>query len=269
MSSVSPEQHKAMEAAAHGESNLGIPKKVGAEFAEKDDKAEDKKFGWDEEKVEGFKKYMRENGVGEDEIAGACDALGLGAARMPGGADEETPEQKAEREKKEADEKKAAEDKRMADDKKAAEDKRMADDKVSRPAMDAAIKAASAATAKQVRETERKIRIAMDEVKPWVGEFRPDMAFDTEADVFRQALVMRGVEGAETMHADALRPVLVNLPKPGSERRDTNNTPNLGMDENAVSDCPRDVPGLDRISGRVVRYKHDRSQLIRLPAFPA
>ena len=65
--SVSPEQHKAMEAAAHGESNLGIPKKVGAEFAKKDD-AEDKKFGWDEEKVEGFKKYMRENGVGEDEI---------------------------------------------------------------------------------------------------------------------------------------------------------------------------------------------------------
>lgn len=34
--SVSKAQHNAMEAAAHGTSNLGIPKKVGKEFAEKD-----------------------------------------------------------------------------------------------------------------------------------------------------------------------------------------------------------------------------------------
>jgi hypothetical protein len=256
--SVSPEEHKAMEAAAHGESKLGIPKKVGEEFAKKDEGAGDKKFGWDEEKVEGFKKYMRDNGVSEDDVMGACDALGLGAARMPGASDEETEEEKKAREEKEAGEKKAAEDKRMADDaakrmaddKKAAEDKRMADDKVSKHAMDQAIQKASTETAKRVRETERKIRIAMDEVRPWVGEFKPDMAFDSECDVYRQALTMRGVEGAEKMNVDAtvLRSVLNALPKPGSEHRTTNDTaPNLGMDESAVSDVHKMFPGLDRI----------------------
>ena len=34
--SVSPEQHRAMEAAAHGKSALGIPKSVGEEFVKKD-----------------------------------------------------------------------------------------------------------------------------------------------------------------------------------------------------------------------------------------
>jgi hypothetical protein len=73
--SVSPEQHAAMEAAAHGESSLGIPKKAG-----------DKKFGWDAEKVEGFKRFMRENGVAEDDILDACDLLGIGQMPASGAA---------------------------------------------------------------------------------------------------------------------------------------------------------------------------------------
>lgn len=36
MPSVSLAQHRAMEAAAHGHSTLGIPKKVGAEFSHAD-----------------------------------------------------------------------------------------------------------------------------------------------------------------------------------------------------------------------------------------
>lgn len=36
MPSVSEKQHRAMEAAAHGKSTLGIPKSVGKEFAEAD-----------------------------------------------------------------------------------------------------------------------------------------------------------------------------------------------------------------------------------------
>ncbi len=36
MPSVSGKQHRAMEAAAHGNSTLGIPKKVGAEFSAAD-----------------------------------------------------------------------------------------------------------------------------------------------------------------------------------------------------------------------------------------
>lgn len=37
MPSKSPAQHRAMEAAAHGKSTLGIPKKVGKEFAKADE----------------------------------------------------------------------------------------------------------------------------------------------------------------------------------------------------------------------------------------
>ena len=37
MPSVSEKQHKAMEAAAHGHSTLGIPKSVGQEFVKHDD----------------------------------------------------------------------------------------------------------------------------------------------------------------------------------------------------------------------------------------
>lgn len=37
MPSQTPRQHRAMEAAEHGHSKLGIPKKVGAEFAAADE----------------------------------------------------------------------------------------------------------------------------------------------------------------------------------------------------------------------------------------
>jgi hypothetical protein len=36
MPSKTPKQHRAMEAAAHGKSNIGISKKVGAEFVKAD-----------------------------------------------------------------------------------------------------------------------------------------------------------------------------------------------------------------------------------------
>ena len=43
MPSASGKQHRAMEAAKHGQSTLGIPAKVGAEFV-KADKASGKQF---------------------------------------------------------------------------------------------------------------------------------------------------------------------------------------------------------------------------------
>jgi hypothetical protein len=36
MPSLTPKQHRAMEAAAHGNSTLGIPKRVGADFVAAD-----------------------------------------------------------------------------------------------------------------------------------------------------------------------------------------------------------------------------------------
>ena len=44
MPSKTAKQHRAMQAAAHGKSTLGIPKKVGKEFTKADKKA-DKKAG--------------------------------------------------------------------------------------------------------------------------------------------------------------------------------------------------------------------------------
>jgi hypothetical protein len=41
MPSVSEKQHRAMEAAAHGNSTLGIPKKVGKEFVDADKQGKD------------------------------------------------------------------------------------------------------------------------------------------------------------------------------------------------------------------------------------
>lgn len=43
MPSSTPKQHRAMEAAAHGDSNIGIPKKVAKEFVEAD--AKGKRYG--------------------------------------------------------------------------------------------------------------------------------------------------------------------------------------------------------------------------------
>jgi hypothetical protein len=93
-------------------------------------------------------------------------------------------------------------------------------DMVTKPAMDAAIKATARPSRprspKAVARTERGIRAALSDVKPWVGEIPATMAFDSAADVYRHALKMKGVDGAKTLHADALLPVLKAQPKIGA-----------------------------------------------------
>lgn len=49
MPSTSEKQHRAMEAAAHGHSTLGIPKKVGKEFVDADKRAKDSRMARDEQ----------------------------------------------------------------------------------------------------------------------------------------------------------------------------------------------------------------------------
>jgi hypothetical protein len=158
--------------------------------------------------AEPFKNFLREKGMGEDDIMKACDMMPK--SDITGDA-EETPEEKAAREKKEKD---AA----------AAKDAEMKD-MVSKPAMDAALKAQASEFQKEltkVRDNERGVRAAIAEVHPWVGELPATMAFDTAADVHRHALVMRGVEGAKTLHADALLPILKTLPKNGARAPENN-----------------------------------------------
>ena len=64
--SVSEPQHKAMEAAAHGTSNLGIPRDVGKEFAEAD-----KGKTFDEGGMGNMKEFLKSKGVGDADIDAA------------------------------------------------------------------------------------------------------------------------------------------------------------------------------------------------------
>ena len=122
-------------------------------------------------------------------------------------------------------------------------------DMVTKPAMDAALKAQAETfekNLKTVRETERGVRVALTEVKPWVGELPAAMAFDSAADVYRHACVMREVEGAKTLHADALFPVLKSLPKIGARAAEHTDT-TIAMDSSAIGKALKIAPGLEHI----------------------
>ncbi len=233
--SVSEEQHKAMAAAAGGNSTLGIPKDVGEEFMRAD---KGKSFDAGMENLKGF---LKEKGMGEDDINAACDMM------KPHGMDAETDEEK----KKKEEEAKKAEEKK-AEDAKRAKDEEMKD-MVSKPAMDEAIKAATAMTAKTVKEevraTERGIRKAFEDVRPWVGEL-PALAYDTSInsaeDVLRHAAGILGIENAKTMHKDALWPVIKAQRPPGAKSVERSE-PTLGMDAAAVDELGKMFPGIERI----------------------
>lgn len=203
--SVSEEQHKAMEAAAHGTSNLGIPKDVGKEFSEAD---KGKTFR------DAMPAFLREKGMSEDDIAHCMDMF-PGEDEMPENALDETPEQKAEREKKEkeAEDKKAA-DKAAKDEAEKVEKEKGMDKMVTKDAMNAAIKEAVTGAV----DTERKNNVATAEarafVRPWVGDL--SMALDSAEKVFRGAASALGVKNAEKINIEGLRAIIELQPKPGA-----------------------------------------------------
>ena len=250
--SVSKEQHNAMEAAAHGTSNIGIPKMVGEEFSKADT---GKTF--DEE---GFKNFLKGKGVSDEDIEAACDMLPEND--MEGGKDkdvglDETAEEKERREREEKD-KKAADEK--AEEEKRAADKKAADEKEEKDRKDAEdrknmmtkdqvnnyVKAAIEANTKTVRETERGVRRALLDIKPWVGEMAADMAFDSATDVHRAAAKMLGVANADKLHPDALLPVIQAQPKPNSGPRRGAELA-LAADEASDDDFNERFPGIERI----------------------
>jgi hypothetical protein len=232
--SVSEAQHNAMGAAAGGNSNLGIPKGVGEEFMKAD---KGKTFD-----AEPLKNFLKEKGLGDEDITKAMDMLPKPAM------DEETEEEKAAKAAaakaaqvgdKSEEEKAAKEAAKAAEDALKAKDEEMKD-MVKKPAMDAAIKAAKA----EVRDTERKIRAALQDVKPFVGEISPSMAFDSAEDVYKQALTMRNVE-IKDVHPSAFRAMLSLLPKAGAKPVEREQT--LGMDAAAVDAFAKKYPGSERI----------------------
>ena len=69
------------------------------------------------------------------------------------------------------------------------------------------------------------------------------MAFDSAADVYRHALVMKKVDGADKLHADALLPILKSLPKNGA-RPPENNGSTIAMDQSSVSEAIKEIHGV-------------------------
>lgn len=212
---VSEKQHETMQAAAKGSEELAIPKATGGEeFFDKDNEGK-KKPGLDAAAV---KEWLTGKGMSGDDLA-EFDTT------FPPQAKDEDDEAKKKRE----------------EDEKNAKDAAMKD-MVTRPAMDAAIKTAVDSTEKRVIERERGIRTALHTVKPWIGELAPSLAFDSGEAVYRHALGALGVDGAKTLHHDALLPVLQAQPKPGA--KPNVDVPKLGMDA-AARDSMKQIIGID------------------------
>jgi hypothetical protein len=184
--------------------------------------------------AEPLKAFLAQKGMGAEDIAKVCDML-------PKPALDDDGDDNGTMLKKE--EVGTVVQPAGAVDPGAAVKDKMPDNMVSKPAMDEAIKNAVA----EARKAEQGVRVALNEVKPWVGELPTSMAFDSAASVYRHALTMRNVTNAKTMHADALLPVLQSLPKagqkPASERRD----PVLATDSSSFGKAKALAPGLENI----------------------
>lgn len=172
---------------------------------------------------EAFREFLRGKGMGEDDISAAMELLPKNAA-----ADEDIEDDDDEA-------------------KPAAKDDGHMKDMVTKTAMDQALKVNAETVAKQVRETERGIRAAIADVRPWVGELAANLAFDSASDVYRHTLKTLGVANADTLHADALQPILHAQAKPGSDKPRSAAVASLGMDGAGVDKALKMVPDLARI----------------------
>lgn len=177
--------------------------------------------------AEPLKAFLREKGMDEESIMKACDML----PKPMAGDEDGDGEKDKDKDKK---------------DPPAMDSKNF----VSKQAFDEALKVQGADFAKQiagVRETERGIRAAIAEVKPWVGELAPNLAFDSAADVHRHALKMLGVDGAEKLHADALLPILKSRPLPGARPSEIGSGSKIAMDASVIDKAAKLAPGLANI----------------------
>lgn len=211
--SVSENQHKAMEAAAHGNSTLDIPKKVGEEFSEAD-----KGKTFDEGPM---REFCKGKGMGDDDIEELMKMLPKG--EKPAAEDEEDEEAK-----KKADE---------LEKKVQAQDAAMKD-MVTKTDMDKAIQAAVAATTK----AQKDLRVAMDEVRPYAGEIVGDSA----EEVYRTAAKALKIDGAADIHASALPTLIKMQPKIGAQPVERT-TRRIAMDEAATTSFNDRFPGASRI----------------------
>jgi hypothetical protein len=139
----------------------------------------------------------------------------------------------------------ADEDDEEAKKAKEDEDKKKADKQAedNKQAMDQAIKVA----VKGARDAERGIRVALAEVKPWVGDLPATMAFDSATDDYRHTAGLLKIDGHTTLHADALLPVIKAQPRPGV-RVAKPDTAAMAMDAAGIDKAQKLAPGLAHIT---------------------
>lgn len=224
--SVSEPQHKAMEAAANGQSNLDIPKSVGEEFSKAD---KGKKFGDMIRDWASAKDWS--GGMSEDDIAELdkmhADSAMDGEEKVDKDDEDDDPakdgvvEEGAEEAEDAESQEDLDEDERDAKDRKGAKDKRGAKDKGAKDktakdkgAMDSskkpitgddmnkAIQSAVANAEKRAREAAE----AREFVRPFVGQVA--IALDSAEKIHRSAATMLQIEDAETVHPSALKTLI-------------------------------------------------------------
>lgn len=244
--SVSGLQHRAMEAAAHGHSNLGIPKHVGKEFEEAD---KGKKFG---DMIRDWAAGKDWSGGMSDDDYAALDRMHMDAmtpveegAGMDGeeevnievgeeeGEDAEISQSEGEEEAEDdeieqSEEEEEAEDRHHADDRRHAKDRhakdrrrgakdRHAKDKHARDRRGASamdnrpithdhLQKALAAADATGRKRAQQEREAREFVRPYVGAV--SMALDTAEGVLRSAAKIMNIEDADKIHASALKQLI-------------------------------------------------------------
>ena len=239
--SATDPQQKAMEAAAGGNSDLGVPIRPLLHSTDPDN---GNNF---DASIEPLKAYLKEKGVGDEDITKACDMV-RDAMMPPNALDaDETEEEKAAREAKEKsakDEEIKAETDKKAAAEKAAKDAAMKD-MVSKGAMDAALQAHGKAVEQRVIERQKAVRDAERTVKPWVGELANSMGFDSAEQVYRAALDVLGIDHKKVADVGAL-PIILNLaPKPGARVAQRNE---LALDSAAAGGFAERHPEAARIN---------------------
>jgi uncharacterized protein len=116
---------------------------------------------------------------------------------------------------------------------------------VTQDAMNAAIKAATAANTKNILQTQREVREAEKFIRPWVGDIA--IACDSANDVFKAALTALNVEGVDKIHPSAYRTILELHPKPGERRASESQSSHVAMDSATVDDYDTMFPDASRI----------------------
>lgn len=160
--------------------------------------------------------------------------------------EDEEKKKKAEWVKDKAAKDKAAKDKAAKD--KAAKDKQAKDGAmITKAAMDAALAEQATKTEAATIARLAAIRVAEDEVRPWVGPIAiPQKSVE---DVYRLALDTLNVD-VKGLHPDALRPILMAQRKPGDEEPRRPAPARVAMDSAANDEFSKMFPNALKILSR-------------------